>query len=51
MTSYKNIVGNINAYLLIIKDKWDKGKDYSQDVLSLLNYQGFFINEEGKNKK
>lgn len=46
MVKYKTIVGNINVYLLIIKDKIDKGEDYTQDVLDLLNYQGFYVKEK-----
>lgn len=46
MVKYKSIVGNINAYLLIIKDKFDKGEDYTQDLLGLLNYQGLYVEEK-----
>lgn len=46
MVKYKDIVGNINAYLLIIKNKIDNEEDYTQDILDLLNYQGFYVNEK-----
>lgn len=45
MVKYKSIIGNVNAFLLIIKERINNNEDYKQEVLDLLNYMNIYVKE------